>query len=69
MSIWKETSLLDMTILNFGIKKVGPYFDILNISKILWFPLWLPAGYNLEEYVFNEKKDFYPRVDDRLSEN
>ena len=45
-----------MTILNFGIKKVWPYFDILNISKILGFPLWLPAGYNLEEYVFNEKK-------------
>ena len=33
-----------MTILNFGVKKVGPYLDILNISKLLVYPLWLFTG-------------------------
>jgi len=40
-----------MTILNFGVKKVGLYVDILNISKILGFPLWLPAGYNYKNML------------------
>ena len=44
-----------MTILNFGVKKVGSYVDILNISIILGFPLWLPAGYN-DRNVFEWKK-------------
>ena len=46
-----------ITILNFGIKKVGPYFDILNISKILGFPLWLPGGYNYIN-MFLMKKNY-----------
>ena len=45
-----------MTILNFGVKKVGPYFDILNISKILGFPLWLPGGYNYINMFLMKKK-------------
>ena len=36
-----------MTILNFGVKKVGPYFDILNIFFLDWIGLQnMKPGYH-----------------------
>ena len=43
-----------MTILNFWCKKVGPYFEILNISKILVYTLF--DYLQLRNVFFYEKK-------------